>query len=79
LKPADFFELHKTFGKKIYQFFAPLTIAATMIPIFTIGYIAIFQSSNKVLLGLMGLSVLAFFSTYFLYFKEANKSFAEGK
>ena len=77
LKADDFFELHKTYGKKLYQFFAPLTIAATLIPIFTIGFLTFFQPDNKVLLGLMGFSVLAFFSTFFLYFKDANKNFAE--
>ncbi len=38
LPPKDFFELHQTFGKKIHQFFAPLTIVATLVPLLTVAY-----------------------------------------
>lgn len=77
MSPDHFFQQHKTFGKKIYQFFAPLTIAATIIPLTTVGYLLFTQSENKYILILMGMSTLMFFSTYFIYFKYANKSFAE--
>lgn len=77
LTPDDFFELHQTYGKKIYQFFAPLTIAATLIPLAAVGYNLIQQNEHQLLLGLMGFATLAFFSTYFLYFKKANQSFAD--
>lgn len=77
LRADEFFELHKTYGKKIYQFFAPLTITSTFIPLLTVGYHVIHSHENQLLLGLMGFSTLAFFSTYFLFFKKSNKSFAE--
>ncbi|MEM6628581.1 MAG: hypothetical protein AAF694_02870 [Bacteroidota bacterium] len=77
LSADEFFQHHQAFGKKIYRFFAPLTLAATLIPLLTLGYMAITQADNLILFGLMGFSTLAFFSTYFLYFKQANKSFAE--
>jgi hypothetical protein len=77
LSADDFFEFHKTYGKKIYQFFAPLTIAATLLPLITVAYSFINQYDNQMLFGLMGFSTFAFFSTYFFYFKKANKSFAE--
>jgi len=77
LSADDFFELHKTYGKKIYQFFAPLTIASTFLSLITVAYSFINQYDNQILFGLMGFSTVAFFSTYFLYFKKANKSFAE--
>ena len=77
LSADDFFELHQTYGKKIYQFFAPLTIAATMIPLICVAYMLASQAENQILLGAMGLATLAFFSTYFLYFKKANASFAD--
>lgn len=77
MSPNDFFELHKTYGKKIHQFFAPLTIAATLLPLFAVGINIINRSGNQILFALMGFSTLIFFSTYFLYFKKANKSFAE--
>ena len=82
LKPTEFFELHKTFGPKIYQFFAPLTILATIIPLVTVGYaftegIDVTKAEGLLYAELMGICTLLFFSTYFLYFKKANQSFAD--
>ena len=76
LPPQNFFRLHKTYGKKIHQFFAPLTIAATFIPLITAGY-SLYVRSNKpeIMVG-MATFCLLFFATYFLYFKRANHSFA---
>ncbi|OJJ21154.1 hypothetical protein BKI52_11335 [marine bacterium AO1-C] len=76
LAPQDFFELHKTYGKKIHQFYAPLTIAATFVPLITAGY-SIYSRVPyfKTVLG-MAICCLLFFATYFLYFKQANLSFA---
>ncbi|RBW63174.1 hypothetical protein DS884_00435 [Tenacibaculum sp. E3R01] len=78
LKENDFFELHKVYGKKIHHFFAPLTIAAVFVPLITI-IVHIFCQTNKnnLLLGVMGFSTIAFFLTYFLYFRKTNKSFSE--
>lgn len=77
LAPKDFFELHKTYGPKIYKFFAPLTIAATLIPLMTTIYAFIYQEKGYFLLLGMGAFTLMFFATYFVYFKNANQSFAE--
>lgn len=77
LRADDFFEFYQSYGKKIHQFFSPLTIAATVIPLVTVTYNMINQTENQVLFGLMGVSTVAFFSTYFLYFKKVNKSFME--
>lgn len=77
MTPKDFFTMHKTYGKKIYQFFAPLTILATLIPITTTIYsISTNSELNYFSLG-MGFFTLLFFSTYFIYFKNTNKNFAE--
>ncbi len=76
LPPKDFFELHQTYGKKIYQFFAPLTIGATILPLSTVLYGLYTDVQNQLSLILMGLFTALFFSTYFLYFKKANKMFA---
>ncbi len=75
LTPNEFFQLHKTYGNKIYRFFAPITIVATIIPLVTA--ILIIQSSSTVNWSvlIMGISVIAFFATYFLYFKHANSNF----
>lgn len=77
LEPSQFFHLHKTYGKKIYQFFAPLTIIATILPIVTAVIAFIQKSTNWEYAVLMSLFTLGFFSTYFLFFKAANLQFAE--
>jgi hypothetical protein len=77
LPPKNFFELHQTFGKKIYQFFAPLTIVATLLPLLTVAYGLFTNSPRQLALVFMGFFTALFFSTYFLYFKKANKSFAD--
>ncbi|MFT5998383.1 MAG: hypothetical protein ACI81P_000836 [Neolewinella sp.] len=79
LPPKDFFELHQTFGKKIHQFFAPLTIVATLVPLLTVAYGFFTNVSSQLPLVLMGVFTILFFSTYFLYFKKANKLFAEAR
>ena len=77
LKADDFFDFYESYGKKIHQFFAPLTIATIVIVLITVGYGFINQAENQMFFVLMGLSTLAFFSTYFLYFKNANQKFAD--
>jgi hypothetical protein len=75
IKPDDFFKFYQTYGKKIHQFFAPLTIVSTLLPLITVSYGLLNQIGNQILLLIVGLSTLAFFSTYFLYFKNANEKF----
>jgi hypothetical protein len=77
LTPDDFFELHKTFGPRIYRFFAPLTIAATIIPLLTSIYIIMTDPLMQISAWIMGISTLLFFLSFFLYFKKANKSFED--
>ena len=77
MHPDDFFEQHKSVGPRIYRFFAPLTIAATAMPFATVAIGLIGNSQPNILFWIMGASTLAFFSTYFLYFKTANQKFAD--
>lgn len=77
LPPKDFFELHQTYGKKIYQFFAPLTIVATMLPLSTAAYGFFTEDHAHLPLVLMGIFTVLFFSTYYLFFKKANQEFAD--
>lgn len=79
LPPKEFFELHQTYGKKIYQFFAPLTIAATLLPLLTLAYGFYTNVNDQLPLVFMGLFTVVFFSTYYLYFKNANNLFAEAR
>ncbi len=75
--PKDFFELHQVYGPKIYRFFAPITILATIIPVITMVYSFVESTETRFYTTLMGIFTLLFFSTYYLYFKKANESFAE--
>lgn len=76
--PADeFFLFYKTFGQKIHQFYAPLTIVATILPIATLIYNLFDKSKTDFLMWVMTGFTVLFFLTYFLYFKEANTSFAD--
>lgn len=77
LSPAAFFELHQTFGRKIHQFYAPLTILATFLPLTTVVFGLVTNVQGQLPLILMGIATAIFFSTYFLYFKQANGRFAE--
>lgn len=77
MKPDDFFTQHESVGPLIYRFFAPLTIAATVIPLVAVAWNLTLNSNQTGLFWLLGVSTLAFFSTYFLYFKEANQNFSE--
>jgi hypothetical protein len=77
MNPNVFFEMHKTYGKKIYQFFAPLTIVSTIIPISTAIYSVVYALEGSIFSLLMGGFTLLFFSTYFIFFKQANMRFAE--
>ncbi len=77
MQPDAFFRLHQQHHQSLYRFYAPLTIAATLLPLATVVYLFLQQSGQPILLMAMGLSTLVFFSTYFIYFKRANRSFAE--
>lgn len=72
-----FFELHKSYGTRLYQFYAPLTIASTIFPAITFVFSLLGKSKTDILMWLMFIFTLMFFSTYYIYFKEANLSFAE--
>ena len=77
MNPDDFFEQHKSVGPLIYRFFAPITIAATVIPLVTVAVNLFFNAEQLILTLILGVSTLIFFSTYFLYFKEANQKFSD--
>lgn len=77
LSSDDFFSFSKNYGERLYQFYAPLTIAATVFPTTTFVYSLLNKSKTDILMWLMFIFTLLFFATYFIYFKEANISFAE--
>jgi hypothetical protein len=63
LPPREFFALHAAHAHRLYAFFAPLTVGATLLP----------HGSASVVAAALALVML---STYGLYFRRANASFA---
>ena len=77
LQPQDFFILHAAHAHRLYAFFAPLTVGATLLAVVaaatSIGTNRP-QSSASVVAAILALLIL---STYGLYFRRANASFAD--
>ncbi|MBC5786109.1 hypothetical protein H8N03_24435 [Ramlibacter sp. USB13] len=77
LEPREFFTLHAAHAHRLYAFFAPLTAIATILVIAAAATsIATNRSpvSASVVAAVLALVIL---STYGLYFRRANASFAE--
>lgn len=77
LSPDKFFDFYRTHGQKLHKFYAPLTILATLSTLCTVALFLLKGSEEMVNLLLIGISTLVFFSTYFMFFKNANKRFSE--
>jgi hypothetical protein len=56
-----FFERHQSVGLLIYRFFAPITIAASIIPLIIILLSLIRDPTQNALIWVMGVSTLVFF------------------
>jgi hypothetical protein len=77
LSPDNFFALYKAYGESIHQFYAPITIVAILLPTATLVCSLFNKSKTDLLIWFMFSFSVLFFSTFFLYFKEANLSFAQ--
>lgn len=76
LRSDDFFALHKEFGPRLYRFYAPLTIAATVLALVAaITSVATAHPGrwSAVTASLLTLSMIAIYS---FYFQPANAKFA---
>ena len=75
--PAEqFFALHKVYGPRLYRFFAPLTVAATMPAVVAAAVCALADHPGRwpaLVAGILSASMVVL---YFLYFKRANESLA---
>ncbi|HRE17994.1 MAG TPA: DUF1772 domain-containing protein [Rhodocyclaceae bacterium] len=79
LQPQEFFALHAAHAHRLYAFFAPLTASATLLAVVAAVTSVVThqpQSLASVVAGLLSLVIL---STYGLYFRRANASFAEAR
>lgn len=78
LAPKTFLDLHSTFGPRLYKYFAPLTIAATVLPTVSAIYCVWTHSDARAYSVATAILILSTFGLYFCYFKSANASFASG-
>jgi len=74
----EFLRLHSTLGPKLYLYFAPLTIAATVLPVLAAFASVLFGTPTQWLTFVPAALVLAMLAIYFSYFKAANESFKTG-
>jgi hypothetical protein len=73
----DFFAFYKAYGKQLHLFYAPLTIVATLLPVAAFLLSLFGLSRTDRYMWLMAVFSILFFAMFFIYFKEANRSFAE--
>ncbi len=78
MEPKEFLRLHSTLGPRLYTYFAPLTILATMLPVFA-AVVPIIMGTTPHWLSLVpAIITLVMLTIYFGYFKGANDSFKTG-
>lgn len=78
LSKEQFYSFYERYGASIHQFFAPLTIASSLLPVLLL--VLSYMKSDERFYWIIGLvaCVVFFFGTYFVYFKAANEAFAKG-
>jgi hypothetical protein len=76
---ADFNRLHEEFGPRLYRYYAPLTISATVLPVGLAGAAFFVGARGWVLACVPAVLALMILATYLLYFEKANRAFAEKK
>lgn len=78
MNPEDFLLLHPTMAPLLFRFYAPLTIAGTVLPVvvcaahWALNPTALWQWT---LSAVCGIALIGF---YFGFFREANRRFEEG-
>lgn len=73
----DFNRLHTDFGPRLYRYYAPLTISATMLPLLSAAAMTFAHPSLWLIACAPAALALMILATYFLYFRNANLAFAE--
>lgn len=77
LSHGDFNRLHHEFGPRLYRYYAPLTISATILPLVSAAVTMIAHSQGAPFAGLAAALGLAILAIYFLYFRRANLALSE--
>ena len=78
MDPEEFLNLHGSLGPRLYGYFAPLTILATVLPVLTAITSVVFGSAFLNLSIVPGIITLVMLFIYIIYFKGANESFKTG-
>ncbi len=78
MEPKEFLSLHSTLGPRLYTYFAPLTILATMLPVCAAVMPIIMGAPFHWLSLVPAIITLVMLTIYFAYFKGANDSFKTG-
>lgn len=78
MEPKQFLGLHGTLGPRLYAYFAPLTILATILPVLAAVMPVILGEEYHCLLVVPAVITLVMLAIYFAYFKGANDSFKSG-
>ena len=79
LKMEAFYALHHDFGPRLFRYFAPLTILATLLPIGSAGRGFLGAGQHDPMAWLSAALIVAVTLTFPLYFKAANQAFADRK
>jgi hypothetical protein len=72
LTPKEFFVLHPAFGRRLFYYFAPLTLLAALVPALSALWL-MGGSAGANVAAIASLLVLSFFP---LYFRKANEAFS---
>lgn len=78
MEAKEFLRLHSKLGPRLYTYFAPLTILATMLPVFAAVMPIIMDTTPHWLSLVPAIITLIMLAIYFGYFKGANESFKTG-
>lgn len=78
MEPKEFLSLHSTMGPRLFTYFAPLTILATVLPVLAAVMPIILGETSHWFLFVPAIITLVMLAIYFAYFKGANDSFKSG-
>lgn len=76
MQPQEFFTLHAAHAHRLYRFFAPLTVIATLLAVAAAATSIATQRAQTAASVVAAALALVVLSTYPLYFQRANASFA---
>lgn len=78
MEPKEFLSLHHTLGPRLFKYFAPLTILATILPVLAAVMPLILGARSHWLSLVPAIITLVMLAIYMGYFKGANDSFKSG-